>query len=86
VGKWEDDQVWIHVSNWFSEAENGRWLLIFDNHDDPDLYAITKYYPSATHGSIIITTRQPDRINGEMVRVSSMVEEEDSLRILATRS
>jgi hypothetical protein len=86
VGKWEDDQVWIHVSNWFSEAENGRWLLIFDNHDEPDLYTITKYYPSATHGSIIITTRQPDRINGEMVRVSSMVKEEDSLRILATRS
>ena len=39
-----------------------------------------------TNGWIIITTRQPDRVNGEKIKVQSMVKEEESLRILATRS
>jgi hypothetical protein len=82
----DDDQVRIHVSNWLSKLDNTRWLLIFDNHDDPDQYKITKYYPSVAHGSIIITTRQPDRVNGEKIKVQSMAKEEESLRILATRS
>jgi hypothetical protein len=38
-----------------------------------------------TNGSIIITTRQPDRVNGEKIKVQSMAKEEESLRILATR-
>lgn len=86
VSKWEDDQLRVYLSNWFSGKDNTRWLLVFDNHDDPDQYTIAKYYPSATQGSIIITTRQPDRINGEHIRVKSMAKEEDSLRILSTRS
>jgi hypothetical protein len=86
VSKLDDDQVWVHVSNWLSKLDNTRWLLIFDNHDDPDQYEITKYYPSVTHGSIIITTRQPNRVNGEKIKVQSMAKEEESLRILATRS
>jgi methyl coenzyme M reductase subunit C len=36
VGKLNDNQVWIHISNWLSILDNTRWLLIFDNHDDPD--------------------------------------------------
>jgi len=86
VSKLDNDQVWIHVSNWLSKLDNTRWLLIFDNHDDPDQYEITKYHPSVAHGSIIITTRQPDRVNGGKIKVQSMAKEEESLRILATRS
>ena len=86
VSKLDDDQVWVHVSNWLSKLDNTRWLLNFDNHDDPDQYTITKYYPSVTHGSIIITTRQPDRVNGEKIKVPSMAKEEESLHILAIRS
>jgi len=86
VSKLDDDQVWVHVSNWLSKLDNTRWLLIFDNHDNPDQYQITKYYPSVAHGSIIITTRQPDQVNGEKIKVQSMAKEEESLRILATRS
>jgi hypothetical protein len=86
VSKLDDGQIWAHVSNWLSKMDNTRWLLIFDNHDDPDQYKITKYYPSVAHGSIIITTRQPDRVNGEKIKVQSMSKEEESLRVLATRS
>ena len=86
VSKLDDDQLRIQVSNWLSELDNTRWLLIFDNYDDPDQYNLTKYYPSVAHGSIIITTRQPRRINGEQVKVESMTKANDSLAILATRS
>ena len=86
VSKLKDDQLWIHVSNWLSELENTRWLLIFDNYDDPDQYNIKTYYPPATHGSIIVTTRQPRLLNGGQLKVESMKRMEDSLQILATRS
>jgi hypothetical protein len=86
VSKLDDDQVSVHVSNWLSKLDNTRWLLIFDNHDDPDQYTITRYYPSVGHGSIIITTRIPDGVPGEQIKIQTMTEEEDGLRILATRS
>jgi hypothetical protein len=86
VGKLEDDTLWAHVTNWLSEPENHRWLLIFDNYDDPDQYDIKKYYPPATHGSIIVTSRQPRRLNGGQIKIESMKKVDDSLQVLATRS
>lgn len=86
VSKLKDEQIYIHVSNWLSEHDNTRWLLIFDNYDDPDEYSLYTYFPFVAHGSIIVTTRQPDRVNGDKVRVQSMSKEKDSLRVLATRS
>jgi hypothetical protein len=86
VGKLDDDQLRIEVLNWLSELENFRWLLVLDNHDDPDGYKIQEYFPFVAHGSIIITTRLPDRLTGKKIKVRSMKKEEDSIRILATRS
>jgi hypothetical protein len=86
VGKLDDDQLRIEVLNWLSELENFRWLLILDNHDDLDGYKIQEYFPSAAHGSIIVTTRLPDRLAGKKIKVRSMKKEEDGLCILATRS
>lgn len=82
----EVDQLWDHVSHWLSKQDNKQWLLIFDNYDDPEQYSLTKYYPSATHGSIIITTRQPELVNGANISVKSLESVKDGLRILATRS
>ena len=86
VSKLDNDQVWVYVSNWLSEFGNTRWLLIFDNYDDASQYNITKYYPSVAHGSIIITTRTPEDLGGEQMKIKHMAEEEDGLRILITRS
>jgi hypothetical protein len=86
VCKLDDDRLRIEVLNWLSELENFRWLLILDNHDDPDGYKIQEWFPFVAHGSIIITTRLPDRLTGKKIKVLSMKKEEDSLRILATRS
>jgi hypothetical protein len=50
---------------WLGRKGNSRWLLIFDNVDhhapleaeDNEGYDVSKLFPSADHGSIIITTR-----------------------------
>lgn len=82
----ENDQLVMHVSRWLSETENTRWLLIFDNYDEPDQYEITKYYPYASQGSIIVTTRLPDYVSGTKVKVQHLDQLEDGLQILETRS
>ncbi|KIX07018.1 uncharacterized protein Z518_04994 [Rhinocladiella mackenziei CBS 650.93] len=82
----DDNSLWIDISNWLSTPDNNRWLLVYDNYDDPDQYDITKYYPSAVQGSVIITTRVPSKISGEKLEIRSMSKEEDGLRILSTRS
>ena len=85
VGTFQSDVIRASVLNWLCESNNSRWLLIFDNHDDPTQYNITKYFPSVAHGSIIITTRTPDDLQGEQVKMKHL-NEDDGLRILATRS
>ncbi len=37
-----------------------RWLLVFDNAEDPE--TIKKFWPPGSHGSILVTTRNP-RLN-----------------------
>ncbi|KAI1628663.1 P-loop containing nucleoside triphosphate hydrolase protein [Exophiala viscosa] len=86
IGDFDDERMSSYLSNWLSEDQNTRWLLIFDNYDDPEQYSVCKYLPSVAHGSVIITTRQPDRVLGDKVRVRSLSKEDDSLRILARRS
>lgn len=83
-----DDQILIRVHEWLSDGRNTRWLLIFDNHDDPSGFDIARYFPYAAHGSIIITTRLPDlvRVSSRQVRIQPLVDVADSLEILRTRS
>ncbi|RDL31460.1 Uncharacterized protein BP5553_09669 [Venustampulla echinocandica] len=53
------------VISWFARQDNTDWLLIFDNVDrdssynnsDPGAYYIRRYFPSADHGTILITSR-----------------------------
>lgn len=59
------DVVVNGVLQWLSLPSNQHWLLIFDNVDrdhlhkdrDPQAYDVKKYFPSADHGSILITSR-----------------------------
>lgn len=56
-----------YVMGWLANPQNTAWLLIFDNVDrkyrpqekdaDPEAYDVTKFFPGASHGSILITTR-----------------------------
>jgi hypothetical protein len=60
--------------------------MIFDNYDDPDQFDIQSYYPFASHGAIIVTTRRPDLVAGVEVRIDPLQNIDESLEILETRS
>lgn len=83
-----DDQILLRIHEWLSDTRNTRWLLIFDNYDEPEQFNISKYCPYAAHGSIIITSRLPDLIPFSccQVRVKPLTDVEESLDILRTRS
>lgn len=53
IGKSHDDVV-----DWLGSLCD-RWLVIFDNVDDPSLN-IRDYFPRGAHGSILVTTRLTD--------------------------
>lgn len=67
-------------------AERTRWLMIFDNADDPALN-LHDYFPPCVHGNILITTRNYDMIrhatpgHESCFRVSDM-QPEDSVELL----
>ncbi|KAF3481566.1 kinesin light chain [Arthroderma uncinatum] len=82
----EPDQTIVSICRWLSDAENTQWLLIFDNYDDPNQFKIEQYYPLASHGAIIVTTRRPDLVAGRTVQMQPLKDIGDSLMILQTRS
>ena len=53
------------VMGWLAQQDNTHWLLIFDNVDrdysydnsDSEAYDVRRYFSSADHGSVLITTR-----------------------------
>ena len=61
----EIEQAVGQVLLWLATPHNSKWLLVFDNIDkystaeqpDGEAYDVTKFFSSADHGSIIITTR-----------------------------
>lgn len=83
-----DDQVLARVCEWLSNPQNKRWLLIFDNYDEPKQFELSKYFPYAAHGSIVITTRSPEyvRFSSHQIRIQPLNRIEESLDILQKRS
>ncbi|KAJ5125750.1 TPR repeat protein [Penicillium atrosanguineum] len=69
------------VYRWLSDSRNTRWLLIFDKYDDPSQFEISDYFPSASHGAIIVTTRALD-LAGNTLHIKPLSKVADSLRIL----
>jgi len=84
--KLSDGQVLARAHGWLCLSTHADWLLIFDNYDDPDQYDIDICCPSTCHGSVLITTRLPELVKGQLVRVESLQDIGESLDILQTRS
>jgi hypothetical protein len=82
----KDDLLVTRLHRWLSDTNNTNWLLIYDNYDDPDAFDIHKYFPLASHGAIIITTRRQDRVGGVEILVQTLKDLKESLRVLETRS
>ncbi|GAP93142.1 putative TPR-like protein [Rosellinia necatrix] len=82
------------VKAWLSLPRNSRWLLVYDNYDNPKLQSnpdpaaidIQKYLPESYQGAIIITTRSSQVKIGHAIRMSKLRNLNDSLEILTTTS
>jgi len=80
------EQIVARAHKWLSDICNPRWLLIFDNYDEPDQFDVVRYYPNTAHGSIIITSRRPDLVNAQQVHIQPLSDVQEALEILQQRS
>jgi ATP/maltotriose-dependent transcriptional regulator MalT len=88
------DEVVNAVKNWLSEKHNTRWLLIFDNYDNPKVPGskdtaamnIKRFLPESYQGSILIITRSSQVRIGHSIKIRKFSNVRDSLEILSTAS
>jgi hypothetical protein len=88
------DRVIDAVKAWLSLPNNTRWLMIYDNYDNPKLPGntdpaavnIIKFLPESYQGSVIITTRSSQVKIGHPIRVKKLENLSDSLKILSNVS
>ncbi|CCD42655.1 similar to kinesin light chain 1 [Botrytis cinerea T4] len=74
------DQVVSAVREWLDSSRNTKWLMIYDNYDNPktpnnpDMLAvdIRQFLPQSDHGSIIITTRSSQVRQGTRIHVQKL--------------
>jgi len=87
------DQVVLAVKAWLDLRKNTRWLIIYDNYDNPRIPGIAdssaidvrRYLPRSDHGSIIITTRSA-QVSGQRIHVQKLPSIEEGLEILSNTS
>lgn len=71
------------VRRWLSEDWNNRWLMMFDNYDDPKGFDIRSYFPHRAQGHILITTRTPKLTFSKRLMLQRFDNIDSSLAILA---
>lgn len=84
------DEVVESVKSWLSLPNNTRWLMIYDNYDNPKLPGntdptavdIRKFLPESYQGSILITTRSSEVRIGRSIQIQKLGNIRDSLEIL----
>jgi len=89
----ELDQVADAVKAWLSLLKNTRWLVVYDNYDnprtasssDPSAVDVRLYIPGADQGSIIITTRSSQVTHGQRLHIQKLPHAQ-SLEILSNTS
>lgn len=88
------DKVVDAVKTWLSLSNNTRWLLIYDNYDNPKVQGnrdtaavdIWRYLPESHQGSVIITTRSAQVRSGHRIKIEKFKDMQDSLRVLSHES
>lgn len=88
------DRIVEAMKQWLSAKGNTRWILVFDNIDnpklpgvkDPQAYDIRSYFPEVHQGFILITTRSSRLKLGKVVPVKKLRNIWDSVAILADNS
>ena len=90
----KSDEVVAAVRRWLEYAKNTRWLMVFDNYDnpkvpsntDPGVVDIQQFLPEAQHGSVIITTRSAKVSIGCRIKLRKLKDICDGLQILSDTS
>ena len=88
------DQVVSAVIGWLDFPQNARWLMIYDNFDNPKISSnsdnsavdIRHFLPRSDHGSIIITTRSAQVRQGERIHVRKLLDVREGLEIVSNMS
>ncbi|KAK5110510.1 hypothetical protein LTR85_001000 [Meristemomyces frigidus] len=88
------DDVVEAVNAWLSEADNTRWLAIYDNYDNPKIRAnkdaaavdISRFLPDASQGSVIITTRSSQVRIGQCIPTQKLTDVVENVEILSSMS
>lgn len=88
------DEVIDAVKAWLSLPNNTRWLMIYDNYDnpkapgnaDPAALSIRAFLPEVYQGSVIITTRSSQVKIGHRIQIRKLAYVNDSLEILSKAS
>ncbi|ETS76266.1 hypothetical protein PFICI_11653 [Pestalotiopsis fici W106-1] len=89
-----DSEIVEAVKAWLSLPNNTRWLVVYDNYDNPKLpnstdttgIDIRRFFPVAYQGSIVITTRLSQVDIGYRIRIKKLEDMDDSLMILLATS
>jgi hypothetical protein len=88
------DEMIDAVKGWLSLPNNTRWLMIYDNYDNPKIAEnadpvavnIRKFLPESYQGSVIITTRSSQVGIGHPIQIRKLGNVEDGLVILSSVS
>ncbi|KAG4439420.1 hypothetical protein IFR05_005113 [Cadophora sp. M221] len=88
------DQVVSVVKGWLDLPQNARWLMIYDNFDNPKTSGnpdnsavdIRQFLPRSDHGSIIITTRSSQVRQGIRIHVQKLPDVREGLEIVSNMS
>ncbi|OAG00856.1 HET-domain-containing protein [Paraphaeosphaeria sporulosa] len=88
------DRVVRSVKAWLNLWDNTRWLMIYDNYDNPrtanhakhSIVDVRRYLPESDQGSVIITTRSASVTQWRRIHVQKLTSLEDGLKILSNMS
>jgi hypothetical protein len=88
------DKMIDAVKTWLSLSDNTRWLMVYDNYDNPKIPGnenpaavdIRNFLPESYQGSVIITTRSSQVEIGHCIKVMKLKDVNDSLKILSNMS
>jgi hypothetical protein len=90
----QEERMVQQAREWLSRPDNNKWLVIYDNYDDPRLsginsstgYDIRDFFAYRAQGSILITTRSPRLAYAKQLRLNKFDDVNQSLTILARQS
>lgn len=90
----EEERLAQQARQWLSQRDNDKWLIVYDNYDDPRLpgmdsptgYDIRDYFPYRAQGSILIATRSPQLRFAKQLPLKKLEDVKQSLAILAASS